>query len=107
MKKAPFKLPVYVEEDELVSADHEYICTLQDATEEEIEFIVDALNAMQPTQGIKMNHFIFDICFSMKTDKNLTEITEAEFRKALLDRLNSLQAGELVEAIGLVDVMSE
>lgn len=54
-----------------------------------------------------MNHFIFDICFSMKTDKNLTEITEAEFRKALLDRLNSLQAGELVEAIGLVDVYSE
>lgn len=54
-----------------------------------------------------MNHFVFDICFSMKTDKDLVEITEDEFRKAILDRLNSLQEGELVEAVGLVDVTSE
>lgn len=54
-----------------------------------------------------MNHFVFDICFSMKTDKNLTEITEDEFRKAILERLENLQEGELIEAIGLVDVYSE
>lgn len=105
MKKTPFKLPVRVDGDVLVAADHEYICTLQDATEEEIEFIVGALNAMQPTQEIKMNHYIYDITFSIKTDKDSVEITGEEFRKAIMERLDSLLEDELIEAVGLIDIL--
>lgn len=93
--------------DVLVAADHEYICTLQDATEQEIEFIVGALNEMHITQERTMNHYMFDICFSLKTDKDLVEITEDEYRKAIMERLDNLQEGELVEAVWLVDVTSE
>ena len=50
-----------------------------------------------------MQEHTFDICACVKTENDWDSVTPGEFRKALLDRINSLDDSEILEAVGHVD----
>ena len=52
----------------------------------------------------KMKTYTLDICFTMETDKEPEDWTSGQIQQALLERLNSLTDGEMLEAVGIVEV---
>ena len=50
-----------------------------------------------------MKTYILDICFTLETENEPKNWTAGEIQQSLLERLNKLTDGELVEAVGIVD----
>lgn len=50
-----------------------------------------------------MKAYTLDICFNLTTENEPENWTAGEIQQALLERLNKMTDGELVEAVGIVD----
>lgn len=59
-----------------------------------------------PIEEEEVQEVILDFCFSLTTTKLVEELTGAELRAALLNRLNNMADDELTEACGVVDIMT-
>lgn len=63
-------------------------------------------NAIKWNGGKKYEH-LFDVCFSISTDKNWDDITAAELAEAIEVRLAQLRnsANEVMEATSLIETI--
>jgi len=51
--------------------------------------------------------YIIDFCFTLKTNKDFSDITTKEFINAAKKRLDDVEIADDIEAFGIVDVISE